>query len=348
MSRDNRSAYVKSPWLFEIRDNPVREPGAGELLVKIEACGVCGTDLHTADRMASDWQLFGHEMAGVVAAVGEGVDDYVVGDRIALNTASPCGKCSVCAPVPYGSGRPDLCRTPTTYWGGPQMGFGDYIVSPAACAVKIPDHMGFDAASLAEPMCVSIDLVETGEVKAGDNVLIIGPGPLGLGAVTVSLRAGAAHVALAGLSGSVARMEAGKALGAGELIEVDKTNLVEYYSGRPAPNKILVTAPPQCLKDAFEIAPFGGTIAYIGIAWGPGSMVEFDADAFHFKKLSLKASFASPDTQLRKSVRLLEAAPELGRELISHRFKLDDIADAMITCRDDRERTVQKMIMVGE
>lgn len=305
----------------------------------------CIADTVVLSQAFCTWQI----VSGlVVVAVGEGVTDYFVGDRIALNTASPCGKCSICAPVPYGSGRPDLCRTPITYWGGPQMGFGDYIVSPAACASKIPNDMTFDVASLAEPMGVSIDLVETGEVRAGDNVLIIGPGPLGLGAVTASLRAGAAHVALAGLSGSLARMESGKALGANELIEVDKANIVEYYSSRPAPNKILVTAPPQCLKDAFEIAPFGATIAYIGIAWGPGAMVEFDADTFHFKKLSLKASFASPDTQLKKAIRLLETAPELGRELISHRFKLDDIADAMTMCRDDRERTVKKMIMVSE
>lgn len=347
MNRPNRSAYVKSPWLFEVRDNPVREPGPGEILVKIEACGVCGTDLHTADRSAPDWQLFGHEMAGRIAAVGESVSSFAVGDRVALNTASPCGKCDICSPAPYGRGRPDLCRTLATYWGGPQMGFGDYIVSPPECAAKIPDAVPFDVASLAEPMGVSIDLVETGEVGPGDEVLIIGPGPLGLGAITASLRAGAARVALAGYSTSTARMQAGAHLGADELVEVDRTPLEDHYSGRPAPNKILVTAPPQSLREAFAIAPFGATIAYIGIAAGPGAMLEFDADSFHFRKLSLKASFASPDTQLAKSIRLLETAPELGRELISHRFRLEDISGAMALWRSEEKPAIKKMVMVS-
>jgi len=343
----NRSAYVKSPWLFEVRDNPVSDPGPGRILLEIAACGVCGTDLHTADRMATDWQLFGHEMAGIVAAAGEGVTRFKVGDRIALNTAAPCGRCEICSPPPYGRGRPSQCRTVTTYWDGPHMGFGDFIVSPHECAVAVPDSLALDAASLAEPIGVSIDLVETGEVAPGDRVLIVGPGPLGLGAITAARHAGASHVALAGLTKSAARMQSGVALGADELIEVDKTSLTKRYSQESRkPDKILVTAPPSVLPECIEIAPFGGVIAYIGIAWGPGAMLTFDADKFHFQRLSLKASFASPDTQTAKSIRLLESAPELARELISHRFKLEDIGEAMTMARDDGERTIKKLVMV--
>ena len=312
----NRSAYVKSPWMFEVRDNPVvSDLMPGHLLIEIAACGVCGTDFHTAARMADDWQLFGHEMAGVVKVIGEGVTRFSPGDRVALNTASPCGKCEICSPFPYGQGHPELCRTPSTYWGGSQMGFGQFIVSPHECVFPIPDSMPFDVASLAEPMGVSIDIVETADVKPGDKVLIVGPGPLGLGAITVAKRAGAQRIALAGLSQSVARMQSGLALGADDIIEVDKTPLSDYDFRRDKPNKILVTSPPQTLLDAINIAPFGATIAYIGIAWGPGSLIQFDADDFHFRKLSLRASFASPDIQLGKSIRLLDTAPELGREL---------------------------------
>lgn len=346
--RDNRSAYVKSPWQFELRDNPVSSPGPGQMLVQIKACGICGTDLHTADRMAVDWTLYGHEMAGVVVEVGEGVTRFAPGDRVALNTAAPCGKCPICLPNPYGKGRPELCRTPASYWGGPQMGFGDYIITPHESAVLVPCAMPFDVASMVEPMGVSIDLVETAGVGPGDNVLIIGPGPLGLGAITVARNAGASHIALAARSGAVARIGAGLALGADKVIEVDKNPLTEYDFGIYAPDKILVTSPPKSILDAIAIAPFGATISYIGIAWGPGSHIEFDADDFHFRRLSLKASFASPDVQSAKSVRILEACPELGRELISHRFSLDELESMMKLARDDRGRTVKKMIMVNE
>jgi len=226
------------------------------------------------------------------------------------------------------------------------MGFGDFIITPHECAVAMPDGMSFDVASLTEPMGVSIDITETAEVGVGDNVLIIGPGPLGLGAITASLHAGAGHVAVAGLSRSVARMKSAAALGADEIIEVDKTPVTEYDFGSFQPNKILVTAPPPSILDAIKIAPFGGTIAYIGIAWGPGAMIQFDADDFHFRKLSLRASFASPDVQAAKSIRLLHTAPELGRELISHTFRLDEIAGTMTMIRDDNEATVKKVVMV--
>ncbi|MEI6914551.1 MAG: alcohol dehydrogenase catalytic domain-containing protein [Armatimonadota bacterium] len=345
--RPSRSAYVKSPWLFEVRDNPVENPGLGKMLVSIKACGVCGTDIHTARTAANDWQLFGHEMAGVVESVGESVTRFAPGDRVALNTAAPCGRCEICSPLPYGRARPSQCKNVSTYWGGPQMGFGEFIVTPEECAVKIPDGMSFTVASLAEPMGVSIDLVETGEIGPGDNVLIIGPGPLGLGAINVAKNAGASHIALAGLSKSIARLEAGEALGADEIIRVDKTPLAQYDFGTFSPDKILVTSPPSTLPEAISIAAFGATIAYIGIAGNSDAVISFDADDFHFRRLSLKASYASPDTQTTKSLRLLETCPELAPQLISSMFTLDELADAMTSIRDDDERSVKKVVMIS-
>lgn len=344
----NRSAYVKSPWQFEIRDNPVDQPSPDQVLIKIAACGVCGTDLHVADRMAPDWQLFGHEMSGTVIAVGANVTQFNAGDRVALNTASPCGKCAACLPEPYGRGRPSLCRSSVTYWNGPQMGFGEYINVPPECAVHIPDAMPLDVAALAEPMCVSIDLVETAEIVPGDNVLVIGPGPLGIGAAYCAKKAGAAYVMMAGYSRASARLKAALSLGVDAIIQTDKTPLSQYDFGCRVPDKILVTTPPQTILDAINVAGFGAVIAYIGVGWSPDSVITFDADDFHFRKLSLKASFASPDTQLAKSVRLLHTAPELAQSLISHRFPLHGIADAFLKAKDDHGRSVVKMVMCNE
>lgn len=125
----NRSAYVKSPWHFAVRDNPVPAPAAGQLLIEIKACGVCGTDQHIADRAADVWQPFGHEVAGEVKAVGEGVPIFKVGDRVAVDSSAPCGTCATCAPPPLGRGRPDLCPKPLDYWLSITMGF-DSSCSP--------------------------------------------------------------------------------------------------------------------------------------------------------------------------------------------------------------------------
>jgi len=345
----NRSAYVKSAWQFDLRDVPLSDPGPGELLIEVGACAVCGTDFHVADRQAPEWQPFGHEIAGTVAATGEGVARFTAGDRVALDSSAPCGHCEICSPPPHGRGRPEVCRTVATYWGAPAMGFSEMLLTPQECAVPVPDSVPLDVASLVEPMGVSLDLVQVAEVTHGDHVLVIGPGPLGLGALALARRAGAECVILAGRSHSVARMEAGLALGADALIEVDRQPLSEYDFGVRQPDKVLVTAPPAAIPEAIDIAAYGGTIAYIGVAWGPDAVIELDADRLHFSKQSLRSSMASPGTHAADSIRILQTMPELGDQLISHRFKLGEIAEAFALGSDPEQKPkLKKMVMVRE
>ena len=341
-----RSAYVKSPGYFEVRDTPVTAPEAGHLLIQIAACGVCGTDLHIADRGASDWQPFGHEISGIVRVVGSGVTRFAAGDRVALDSSAPCGQCDVCLPRPYGRARPDLCTRPLSFWGKGAMGFSQMMLTPQECAVHLPASVPLDVACLVEPVGVSIDLTQTAQVGIGDHVLILGPGPLGLAAITAAARAGAEKIFVAGRSSSLARMAAAKALGADVLIETDKTPLSSYDFGERRPDKVLVTSPPSTLPEAIGVPSYGGVVAYIGIAMGPDAAIQLDVDHFHFRKLSLRASHASPATHALESLRLLETVPEFGRELISHRFGLEDIASAMETAKSDR-KTVKKMVMVN-
>lgn len=337
---------MKSAWQFELRDSEVAMPSHGEILVEVAACGICGTDLHISDRTAKDWQPFGHEVSGIVRSVGIGVTRFQVGDGVALDSSAPCGKCDICLPTPHGRGRPDLCSSTLSFGKIGSMGFGKFVSGPHECAVALPDGMSLETACLTEPIGVSIDLVETAKVNPGDRVLVIGPGPLGLGAVAVAKRAGAEWVGLAGRSSSTARMHAGIELGADQLFEIDKVPLNATDFGIRRPDKILVTAPPSTLEAAIQIAARGGVIAYIGIAFGPGSGIQIDADDFHFRKLSLRGSHASPGTHAQESIQLLAELPKLSEQIISHRFELEDIANAMIQARDDR-RTVKKMMMVN-
>lgn len=334
-----RAAYVKSAWQFEVRDIPLEAPKPGQLLVEVKACGVCGTDQHIADRTATNWQSFGHEVAGIVREIGEGVTRFKVGDRIAVDSSAPCGKCAACLPRPYGRGRFDLCMSPVSYWDFPAMGFSQLLLTPEQCAVHIPDHLPFDQASLVEPLGVCVDLVKVANVQTGDHVLVIGPGPLGLGAVFLAQQAGAERIYLAGrMSSSKGRMEAGTALGADTLIAVDQKPLAQYDFGAQKPDKILVTAPPETLPEAIEVAAFGGVIAYIGIAWNKRAIIQIDADKLHFQKHSLRASHAWPGVHAPESVRWLSTNPLLGSTLVSHHFGLEEIERAMLTARDNRDQ----------
>lgn len=340
----NRSAYVKSPWHFSLHDNPVAAPAAGQLLIEVKACGVCGTDQHIADRTADDWQPFGHEVAGVVKAMGDGAPLFKVGDRVAVDSSAPCGTCESCAPPPHGRGRPDLCPNPLSYMGSPTMGFGQLLLTHYQQAVPIPDSMPFDVASLVEPLGVCIDLVQVAEVRPGDHVLVIGPGPLGLGAIALAKRAGAAHIYTAGRSTSKGRMDAALALGTDTFISVDKSSLTDFNFGSRKPDKILITAQPDTISEAIQVAALGGIISYIGVAWNDTKNVLFDADDLHFRKLSIRPSHAWPGTHAAESIRLLQTEPTLGTTLISHRFGLEEIEQAMLTARDNR--TVAKKVVV--
>lgn len=341
----NRSAYVKAPWQFQVRDNPVPAPAAGQLLVEVKACGICGTDQHIADRYAPDWQPFGHESAGIIKVVGDGVTRFKVGDRVALDSSAPCGVCDNCSPPPHGRGRPDLCPNPLSYMETATMGFGQLLLTPQEVAVHVPDLVALDVAALVEPLGVCIDLVRVAQVSAGDHVLVIGPGPLGLGAVFFARQAGAEKIYLAGRSNSKARMSAGLVLGADSLIEVDKTPLTDYDFGQRRPDKILVTAQPDTLTTAIAVAALGGIISYIGVAWNATKDVQFDADYLHFNKLSLRPSHAWPGTHAAESIHWLTIAPQLGKTLISHHFALEEIQKAMLAARDDRAHVIKPMVM---
>ena len=334
-----RRALVKRRYEFDIREEALPSPAEGELLVEVAACAVCGTDLAIAGKTAEDWQPFGHEIAGVVRATGDGVTRFAPGDRVALDSSAPCGTCERCR-----QGRPLECRDPRSYWGQ-WMGFADRMIAPQEVAYPAAD-LSPTTACLLEPAGVSVDLVDVGEVGEGDRVLIIGPGPLGLLAIPACRRRGAARIWVAGRSHSKARLEAAVALGADEIITVDTTELEDADFGKEGVNRILVVAPPTMLPAAAEIGCVGSIISYIGISWDESARIELDADKFHFKRQQLRASMAAPGTRGAEALALLRSGRFDPQVVLSHRFTLDDIAAAMAGCRDDKA-TSKKKVMIN-
>jgi L-iditol 2-dehydrogenase len=189
--------------------------------------------------------------------------------------------------------------------------------------------------------------VRTAQVGPGDHVLVIGPGPLGLGAVFLAKQAGAERLYLAGRSASRARMEAGLAFGADVLIDIERTPIGSYDFGARKPDKVLVTAPPDSIPAAIGVTALGGIVSYIGVAWDARAQVQIDADDFHFRKLSLRPSHAWPGIHARHAMHLLATYPELGQALVSHRFGLEEIERAMLTARDDKASARKVVVLPG-
>ncbi|MDB5108734.1 MAG: NAD(P)-dependent alcohol dehydrogenase, partial [Candidatus Binatus sp.] len=162
----------------EVLEMPTPKPAEGELLVRVGACGVCGSDLHIvdwelgADRMVGRIPfVLGHEPAGEVVEVGARVRNFKVGDRVALDPFGHCGQCGPCR-----AGRFNLCASPTILSGA----FADFTTAPVANAHLVPSTLNLEQAAMLEPFGTGLHAVEQSCLKAGDSAVIEGPGPIGL------------------------------------------------------------------------------------------------------------------------------------------------------------------------
>lgn len=338
-----KAAFVKSPFQFEVRDVPLREITSYEVLVKIKACGICGTDLHTARTEAQDWQPFGHEITGIVEKVGANVHEIKVGDKVLIESGSYCGTCDLCR-----NGRADLCNnSPNVFTRaeeGLTMGFAEYLIAYKQNVIPF-DGIPFDVASLIEPMGVALDLSYTTAPQLNDDVLVIGLGPIGLMALRMAKLMGARHVFGAARSTSKARIEMARRFGADDIICTDKISLEKYKFPRGGVDKVMITAPPSTIPPAIKVTNLGGFIGFLGIEYGKGANISFDANYFHFKKLQLRASYAAPALFFPRCVELIKSGALDVSPLITQRFKLQDIGDAMHQVATDKASVIKSVMI---
>lgn len=334
-----KSAFVKSPFQFEVREVPNKEVGPEEILLKVASCGVCGTDLSTAASEAKEWQPFGHEAAGVVERIGGRVSDLAVGDEVVLESNSPCGLCDPCR-----NGRPDLCERGVNYWLKGPMGFSEYMVVPARCAVRMKG-LSFVEAALIEPMGVAMDVTCAAEIRLGDDVLILGCGPIGLMAIQLARLSGARKIYAGDVSAATKRLELARRFGADEVIEVDRQELRKELFEKGGLDKAVVTAPPSTIPSVLKVMNYSGVVGFIGIEYGPKGSITFDANEFHFRKLSLRASFASPAMYFPRCMDMVRAGRVDLKSLVSGTFALGDIAKAMTGLRDDKSNSLKGVML---
>ncbi|SDW05624.1 zinc-binding dehydrogenase [Paenibacillus sp. CF384] len=334
--------YAKAPFQFELREGELTEIGENEVLIRVKACGICGTDMTSVKSAAADWEAIGHEVAGIIVSKGAHVSHLEVGASVTLETSTFCRMCDWCR-----NGRYDLCNKGPSFWGRNfSMGFAEYIVAPKEVVVPF-EGISFAVASLVEPLGVAMDLTETIDIRMGDDVLVLGLGPIGLMALRLAKLRGARKIYAAARSHSVKRIETALAFGADEIIYTDKTPLETFTFERGGVDKVLVSAPPSTIPSAIKAARTGGVIGYIGIEYGEGATISFDANEFHFKKLQLRASHATPALFFPKCIELLKSGAIDGDALISHTFSLDEFPGAMKQLHEDRGSAI-KMVLVNE
>jgi L-iditol 2-dehydrogenase len=207
---------------LELREvaEPTLRPG--HVIIDVAAAGICGTDVHIMhDEYRSEPPVtLGHEVAGTIAAIGAGVDGWELGQRVVTETYfSVCGRCEHCR-----TGRPNLCTSRRSIGSFEDGGFAPRLLVPATILHALPDDLGFPEAALVEPLaCVVRGLLELNDVRAGDRVVITGPGPIGLLALQVAKAAGA-RVAMLGTAADAARLELAARLGADGVLTVESAD----------------------------------------------------------------------------------------------------------------------------
>ena len=265
-----RSIQLVAPRTLEERDMPQpRDPGHGEVTVRIRAVGVCGSDLHwyhdgrIGDFQAVYPQVLGHEPAGEVIAVGPGVHDFAIGDRVVIEPSLTCGHCEHCL-----QGRHNNC-VETIFMGGPQAPgmFREFVTLPAGNCVKFPKEFDFVTATLAEPLAVMMHMLELHEIHVGDTVAVTGAGPIGMLCAAVARAAGASRVFIA--DRLPYRLRLAMSMGADVAVDTTSQSLIETVldatRGRGVDVAIEAAGSAETVNAAIRMARLGGTVMLIGI-----------------------------------------------------------------------------------
>jgi L-iditol 2-dehydrogenase len=332
MAREMTAAVLYGKEDLRVERVAVPVPGSGEILVRVEAALTCGTDLKVFRRgyharMLKPPMPFGHELAGTVEAVGAGVTQFAVGDRVVPLNSAPCDVCYFCR-----RGQQNLCDDLLFNNGA----YAEYLLVPARIVerntLRLPDAMRFEHAALTEPLACVVRGLEKSEAQAGDSMVVIGAGPIGLMFLHAAALAGVDVIAVVKREDQV---ESARRLGARQVMRVDAaagrdeiiTAVRELTpDARGADVVIEAVATPATWEWAVDMVRKGGVVNFFG---GPpsGTSVALDTNRLHYGDITLNASFHHTPATCRTAFALLAGGRFLVDEFITGEASLDEVPE---------------------
>ncbi len=308
----------------EVLDVPVPPLRAGELLVEMKACGLCGTDIEkTLGQYTASMPVLGHEAVGVVAAVGDGVEGLKVGDRIFPHHHVPCLGCYYCR-----RGGETMCpeyRKSNLYPGG----FSEFIRVPAwnvshRGVLRLPDGVGFEEASLTEPVACCIRALDKCGVSPDDSVLVVGAGPVGM-AHALLLVSHKARVMVSDVNkGRIGFAEAAKV---GPVIDASKLDVADSVrketAGRGADLAIVASGNKEAIVQALSSVRRGGKVCLFGVPVR-GSVLDYDMSDLYNSEVSMISSYGAAERDTSLALDIISRRAVNLVSLITHRFHIEE------------------------
>jgi len=309
---------------LRLHDEPVPAPGPGEVLVRVTAVGICGSDVHwyQEGRIGGDAivapLVLGHECAGVIEGGARN------GARVAIDPAQPCGRCEFCE-----EGNPNLCSALRFAGHAPQDGaMRRYVAWPEHCLVPLPDAMSDVEGAMLEPLGVALYSVDLGEVKPGMSVGVFGCGTIGLSVIQIARATGATRIFATDLPAVPHRLEAARSFGAktfeaDAMAEVDA--ILEATGGRGVDVAFEAAGDPEAVEAAVAAVKPGGRAILIGIPCE--DRTTFTASTARRKDLTVRVVHRMKHTYPR-TIQLVQSGRVDVRSQVTHRFPLAEVAEA--------------------
>lgn len=322
-----------------------QSPAEGQLLIRVAAAGICGSDIHAYEwtagyefMQAAMPVTLGHEFSGTVRAVGPKVAGFAAGDRVVCWPTVGCGHCRTCE-----AGEPQHCQSRYVIGLHVDGGFAETVIAPAANCRKIPNDLPLEAAALTEPLSVAVNAVDVADIAAGDRVVVLGPGPIGLGIAWVAQQRGAA-VLLAGLKDE-ARLALAQDIGIAHCVDLAHETLadaVQRVFGQPADRLIEASGAVRSVNDGLAVLRSGGVLVVAGIH---SENLSIELTRFVRDKKQLRAAHDTTTRAFDEAIRLLaDNAAALSR-LITHRVPLKQAAEAFELARS---RQAVKVVLLPQ
>ena len=339
-------AYLKEAMKIVVKDDAkIPEISDDQVLVKMEYCGVCGSDVHfykdgrVGDVAAPPDFVLGHEVAGEVVKIGAAVKNLKVGDKVALEPGYACGKCEYCK-----TGRYNLCPNVIFFADPPVQGaLKEYVAHPADMCFKLPENMSTEEGALVEPLAVGLHATALGGVGLGSDVLILGGGCIGLVTLLSAKARGASRLVVVDLYEK--RLNMAKEMGATEVINAQKENVAErveeLFDGKGVDFVFETAGAIATIQQTPYYVKKGGTIVLVGMA--AESMANYNFSQAMVKEITIKTVFRYRNLYPTAIAAISSGSIDV-KKIVTNRFTFDESDLAFSTVVHDAQNVIKAVI----